>query len=537
MEDGIGPRGTTGTQVKAIRGRHYLYEREGYWDSVAQKKKYRNYRSLGPCDEHGNLLGTQRVDIEGIHSSAPVGPLAVFWAACQQLNVVERVEKVVGDALHARIVVALALNQLTGRRALDGVSEWLGEGPLPNWLGFDADKVNRSRLDATLSALCLHRQDGSIHDRGLLVQESLTRAWRGQTREPAQYFYDVTKAVYHGSTCELAEPGYHPEGTRKNVVGFGLVVSRKNHHPVLCRAIHGGRNDTITVEETIETLQAFGLRSLTFVGDRGMVSKANLDALRAKGYHQIGIVPGTHKAAWQELSRYSDEEMEQPAHLAPRPSGALYARAWNGELMGQPVRFALVLDPMRRAAEKRNRDLLLHEAENTTDDKRQQEIRHALGGIAVKSLGRRGWRIDQDRVKQDAHADGRFLMFSTDMKLSAKDIISIYSERETIEHAFRTIKNDLVLEPLRYHRADRVHAYSTIIYIAWLLWSWVERALARKHANLSLHKAVALLERVHLVQFAAQKGRREWITRPTKLQESLLKDLGALPLLQRTHGS
>lgn len=537
MDGDAEPPGSTSTQVKNIRGRFYLYEREGYWDPVEQKKKYRNYRSLGPCDEDGNLLGTQRIDIEGIHSSMPVGPLAVFWAACQKLNVVECVEKVLGDKMNARLVVALVLNQLTGRRALDGVPDWLREGPLPKWLGFDADKVNRSRLDAALSALCLQRDDGSIQDRGLLVQESLTRAWRGRTREPAQFFYDVTKAVYHGSTCELAEPGYHPEGTRKNVVGFGLVVSRKNHHPVLCRAIHGGRNDTITVEETIETLQAFGLRSLTFVGDRGMVSKPNLEALRANDYHQVGIVPGTHKAAWKELSRYSDEQLEQAIHLAPRPSGALYARDWMGDLMGQPVRFALVLDPVRRAAEKRNRDLLLHEARNATETKRLQELRHALGGIAKKSRGRRGWRIDEDRVKQDAQADGRFLMFSSDLKLSAKDMIDIYSEREAIEHAFRTAKGDLVLEPLRYHRADRIHAYSTIIYMAWLLWSWVERALAGKHADLSLHKAVALLERVHLVQFEARKGRREWTTRPSKQQEALLKDLGALPLLQRRHGS
>ncbi|MGH9896856.1 MAG: hypothetical protein ACREA0_33625, partial [bacterium] len=343
-------------------------------DPTERKKKYRNYRSLGPCDETGNLLSPPRLEVQAVHASTPVGALAVFLASAQELDVLGRIRGVLGDETIARLVLALSLNQVTGRRPLDAVPAWIRETPLPQWLGLDAEGLERSHLDAALTALCHEDEYGVTRDQGLGLQHALTRAWRGRSREPAQYYYDVTKTIYYGSKCDLAEPGYYPGGTRKNTVGFGLVTSRTHHHPVLCRAIPGSRNDTVTVQDTIHTLEAFGFGRLTLILDRGMVSQPNVEFLVHRGHDQVGIVPETHKDAWEYVAKYAPDEVEQARHITRRPSEPLYARAWNARLMGRKMRLAVAIDPLRRAKEQSNRDLLLHEASSTTDPKRLKEV-------------------------------------------------------------------------------------------------------------------------------------------------------------------
>jgi hypothetical protein len=39
--------------------------------------------------------------------------------------------------------------------------------------------------------------DGRMEDRGLVLQEEMTRVWRNGSREPAQFYYDVTRQIYY----------------------------------------------------------------------------------------------------------------------------------------------------------------------------------------------------------------------------------------------------------------------------------------------------------------------------------------------------
>lgn len=527
--------GGKGLRVKRIGGRLYLYQRTPYWDKERGRKSD-EWKYLGRCDENGNLLRAASPRVDTVHSAFPVGALAVFWAAAQELDVLGVAERSLGSDEAARLTLALALNQVAGRRPLDQLPEWVGQGPVASWLRLDAANLTRADFEGALSTLCHRALDGTTMDQGLVLQQALTRAWRGGSREPAQYYYDVTKVLYHGSHCELAEKGYYPGGTHKPVVGFGLVTSKTHHHPVLCRAIPGSRHDTLTVQDTVNTLEAFGLHHLTLIMDRGMVSQPNVEFLVEHGYDQVGLVPESHTDAWDYLARHAPDAIEQARHIVARPSGALYARAWSARLMGRKMRLAVAVDPLRRAHEQSERDLLLAEASTTTDPVRLRDIRHALGTIAVPAQGRRGWAVDEARAKEDRMGDGRFLVFSTDLTLTAEEMVRIYFQRESIEHAFRTFKSDLSLGPLRYRRPDRLHAYSTLIYIAWLLWSWAERRLREKWPTMSLHKALETLESLHLVRFGDEKQVREWTTRPTDEQSKILKHLKASTFLRTGPG-
>ncbi len=174
-------------RVYKVVGRHrYAYEYESYWDPKRRRSHQRMVRYLGPCDSKGRILTEPKTRLESIHSAFPVGPLAVFHAAAQQLRVQERIQEVLDvDEERAATLLTLGLNQATARVPLNHLSAWVRASPLPTWLSLDAEKLTPRSFEEVLSALCHLTSQKTWEDRGQLLQQELTHAWRGSSREPA----------------------------------------------------------------------------------------------------------------------------------------------------------------------------------------------------------------------------------------------------------------------------------------------------------------------------------------------------------------
>ncbi len=521
---------------KTLHGRRYAYEYESYYDSKLKRSRQRMVRYLGPCDRRGRILAQPRVRPDSVSSSFPVGSLVVLYAAARELRLQERVRATlhVGKVEAARIVV-LALNQATARVALYRLPAWTSASPLPGWLSLSAEELTSRSFEDALSSLCHLTAEKTWEDRGLLLQRELTRAWRNGSREPAGAYYDITKQAYYGSHCPYAQLGHDERGTAV-VVGFGMVVSEEHHHPILCRALYGGQNDFLSVSPTLEFLQGQELKHLTLVMDKGMTSKPNVGQAVKAGYHVVGSVKGWSREAVEYASRFPGEELERTENVvATSHGGAVYAKAFTARLLEYPkMRIAVVENLSRKAEDRQARDLLLQELEGPVSKPRLDEIRTELGEVIVSSPGRRGFKVNPKAVEVERALDGRFLLFSTDLSLDGREMYETYFAKDAIEKAFRTSKGDLSLGPVRYRRKDRLDAYATIVYLAYLLWSWAERKLRAKYPERRLSDALRSLESLAWVRFGAGKSAREWNTRLTKDQRDLLSAVGGLDLLPAT---
>jgi hypothetical protein len=517
-------------RITTVRGRRYLQQVESVWDPKRKRSVTRVLAHLGPCDENGKLLHPPRARVESIHSAFPVGPLAVFFAAAEELRVRDRIGQALSlDDREASILLALALNQASARVPLYRLPNWVRASPLPRWLSLDGESLTPRSFEEALGTLCHLTPERTWEDRGLLLQQELTRAWRGSSREPAGAYYDITKQPYYGSHCPYGQLGHDERGTAP-VIGFGMVVSKEHHHPILCRTLPGGQGDSLSVAPVLEMLQAQGLRHLRLVMDKGMTSKGNVERAVDAGYEVVGSVKGWSREAVAYASRWPGEELERTEHVVGTShGGAVYARAFTAPLNGlSKVRLAVVENLSRKAEDRQARDLLLQELEGPVGRARLREIRAELGGVMVPSPGRRGFRIDPKAVEEERALDGRFLLFSTDLTLDGRAMYQAYFAKDAIEKAFRTSKGELSLGPARYRRKDRLDAYSTVVYMAYLLWSWAERRLRAKYPEKHLTEALRSVESVSWVRFGAGKSVREWTTRLTDEQEKLLSAVGAV---------
>src|SRR5256714_12316483 len=93
--------------------------------------------------------------------------------------------------------------------------------------------------------------------------------------------YDISSSYFEGHTCPIAIRGYSRDKRRGSLqIIYGLLCDRHGV-PIAVEVFKGNLLDHQTVKAQIEKIkQRFGIQRVVLVSDRGMVTQANLDALR-----------------------------------------------------------------------------------------------------------------------------------------------------------------------------------------------------------------------------------------------------------------
>ena len=100
--------------------------------------------------------------------------------------------------------------------------------------------------------------------------------------------YDLTSSYFEGSRCPLAARGYNRDGKKgKLQVNWGLLADQRGC-PVAVSVFEGNTADPATLLPQADKLRRqFGLDSMVLVGDRGMISTASIEQLRAERFGWI----------------------------------------------------------------------------------------------------------------------------------------------------------------------------------------------------------------------------------------------------------
>ena len=109
------------------------------------------------------------------------------------------------------------------------------------------------------------------------------RLARRHLAEGAHVLYDVSSSYFEGRTCPLLALGYSRDGRRGSLqIVYGLLCDHEGR-PIAIEVFAGGVHDDKTLPAQIEKLRArFRFTTLVLIVDRGMATKANLEALAAE---------------------------------------------------------------------------------------------------------------------------------------------------------------------------------------------------------------------------------------------------------------
>lgn len=294
--------------------------------------------------------------------------------------------------------------------------------------------------------------------------------------------YDVSSSYFEGRSCPLAQLGYSRDGRRGTPqIVYGLLCDRRGC-PVAVDVFEGSLHDDKTLPAQLEKLRKrFRLGSVIVVSDRGMVTKANLELLRAsEGAAWITALkaPQVKKLVREGALQLSLFDQQNLAEIA--------ADDYPGE------RLVVCRNPLVAADRARKRDDLLAATERALAEIQQRVEQSTLQGtaaigLAVGEVWNR-WRVrkhfqveiedtafsfarKQEQIGAEAALDGIYVLRTSvpEGELDAPDVVRAYKQLKEVERAFRTLKGPLELRPIHHRLEDRVKAHVFLCMLAYYL--------------------------------------------------------------------
>jgi transposase len=314
-------------------------------------------------------------------------------------------------------------------------------------------------------------------------QERIERALaRRHLHEGTLVLYDVSSSYFEGRTCPLAQLGYSRDRRRGSPqIVYGLLCDRRGC-PVAVEVFAGSLHDDKTLPSQIEKLRArFGLGQVIVVSDRGMVTKANLELLRASD----GAAWITALKAPQVKKLVTDGRL-QLSLFDEHNLGEIAADDYPGE------RLVVCRNPLVASERARKRQDLLEATERAlTEIARRVEQGTLKGsaeiGLAVGAVWNR-WRVKKHfdveitdtslafarkrgQIQQEAALDGIYVLRTTvpQSELQSSEVVRAYKQLKEVERAFRELKGPLELRPIHHRLEDRVKAHVFLCMLAYYL--------------------------------------------------------------------
>lgn len=512
-------------RVKTINGKKYKYLVESYYDREKKTSRQRVVRYLGAVDDKGQIKKDPSFMVDNVERVLPVGKMGLYYMMARKIGLRDILEKHCPG--HGFQLLTLVLNQACNRLSLQKAAYWAKTTLLPEWEQYQGEDLSRDDLERGLHCLC-HVENGVKVDNGLAIQKEVaSKCQELDRRKRKKLFYDITKITYYGSKCSYAEKGYNREHRGKMTIGLGMVISMETGFPIRCGIFPGSRNDTLTIDDMLTALKTWGYKKLPIIFDRGMVSADNIAKAREKDFQIITCCPENRNEITDAITLWDENEISNWKNSVSRPSGeTVYVKGWKGKLYNVSGQITVVLNPKRKALEKANRDIMLNEITSISDKKRIKELRRRLSRILIPHKGRKGFKPDEDKLTEEERRDGRFLLFCTDRRFSGKSIFNIYFQRDEIEKSFRCLKGEISLGPIRYQKPERIDAYITIVFLAYLLRMRIRFELRKMEMDLSVSQLFDEMKSVNLVELVCKSKVVRKVTRLNGTQKKIVKQFG-----------
>ncbi len=455
------------------------------------------------------------------------------------------------DIPWSRMALVLAISRLCKPSSELHIAEhYYGQTAMPELLGIPSEKVYDQRLYRALDQLLPHKEALETHLKNRLG-----------TLFNLKYdllLYDVTSTYFEGQ-CEsnpMAKRGYSRDKRSDcKQICIGLVVS-KCGMPLGYEVFEGNRNDVKTWQQMVTTMEArYGKADRIWCGDRGMMSKENIEFMESGGrQYIIGASKGTLKQFERELLtedwRTIRDGLEVKMAQSPDGGKETYilcrSRDRREKEKAMHDRFEQRID---EALEKVKASCRKRKWTKETIDRRVGKIMAknsraaGLFEIEVKQTAGRvsiSWKKNKQWRDWATLNEGCYLLRTNVTNWSAEDLWQAYIQLTEAEAAFRIHKSDLRIRPVWHQREDRVLGHILVCFLAYVLWKTLHQMTKAAGLGDEPRRIFEELGKISVVDVVllTRDGveiRRRCIRRPTDHQAILLDRLGLALPRQLTH--
>jgi Transposase DDE domain len=425
-------------------------------------------------------LGEERFEIA---RALGHGHVAAVLGTVRRLGLDKMLPK--GPERRARLILAMIVARIVEPAAKLATARQLSEATAAHSLGavLGLGEVDEDELYAALDLLGRSQAD---------IEKILAKR---HLEDGVLVLYDVTSSYLEGRRCELAQFGYSRDHRpdRPQIV-FGLLCTPEGC-PVAVEVFEGNLGDPATLASQVRKLRVrFRLKRIVLVGDRGMITKARIDAdvapagldwitaLRAPAIKALAAEGGP-----LQLSLFDERDMAEI--VSDDYPGERLVVCRNPELAAERARKRVeLLDAteasllkIRAMTEKtrnplRGADKIALKVGAVID--RRRMAKHFDLAIAETGLS---WSRKAEAIAAEAALDGIYVIRSSLPAdgFAAADLVLAYKGLSHAERGFRDLKSgDLEVRPIHHRRAHRVRAHVFLCMLAYYVVWHMKRDLA-----------------------------------------------------------
>lgn len=332
------------------------------------------------------------------------------------------------------------------------------------------EEIELHQLYRALDVLATHKEE---------IERELF--WHGRdllSMEVDVVLYDLTTLRFESTRTDLGalrKFGYSKERRSDcTQVVLGLLVT-PDGVPIGFEVYPGNTFEGKTIGDIIEKLRGkYRIRRFIFVGDRGLFSKKNLEALRGEekvGEFIVGMKLGVFKDRHEEfydIRRYTWIS-DQLAMYETTHDGDRCIITWS-KARAERDRKARedVLDKIRRKLSKKK----ITAKEFVTNTTYQ---RYVVGLGDGKEF-----TLNEKAIAEDATRDGYFGVVTNVADMNAKEIVENYKTLWIVEDAFGELKGTLRARPVFHWTDQRIVGHLTLCFLAYYCEALMTKALREK---------------------------------------------------------
>lgn len=413
---------------------------------------------------------------------------------------------------------------------------------LSELLGVPSNAVDEDRLYRALDQLLPHKPDLEKH-----LKNRLGKLFA------LQYdllLYDVTSTYFEGEAKGIpkAKRGYSRDKRPDcKQVCIGLVVS-KCGMPLGYEVFDGNTTDVTTLQTVVETIEErYGRAYRIWVGDRGMMSKKNIEFLKSGDRRYIiGSAKASLKQFEQELSadngRQIRDGLEVKLCVSPEGEEEVFILCRSRDRHEKEAAMH------RRFEERIEKELNKIQVSCQKRRWKKETINRRVGSVMTKNSRAAGlfeveveevadgrvaikWRKNEAWREWADLSEGCYLLRSNVTDWTPDDLWRAYIQLTEAEAAFRIHKSDLRIRPIWHQREDRVLAHILVCFLAYVLWKTLFQMVRAAGLGDEPRRVFDELGKINLVDVVlpTRTGveiRRRCVTQPTEHQAILLHRLG-----------
>jgi transposase len=459
-------------------GRTYLVEVENQRVGGKVKQKFIRYIGVDP-DSNREAFPTcnDELSLDGVKLH---GSVLVLDSIAKQLGLHE----LLGH--HFAPILALVYCHCHDYKSVRNMDKWFNQVNFYKILG--VDKITENDLHKGLEAI----EQMSTR----MVEKSIFETLKSKFDDSCEgVIYDVTNTYLRGGRSTLAKPGRDKEGVRgRNLVQVGLALTAQKGLPIFHQLHSGNTSDFKMFQEGIEDLKRFGIESGTIVYDRGMHAKDSILRLTNNKWKLIGGVP-LHKGIKQFISNLDFEKFKNIRYRLQQGDSVVYAKTFPYQMGEVKGRLIVIINPkkkMKLAEERLNK--IIETKESRSEIPKDMDIFFNKNGD-----------INYHAIKRKEAYDGVSTLFVTG-RITIKDAVATYFEKDLIEKSFMNLKSVLSLRPIRSWLDGKIEGHIFICYLSLVLLTTLRCLLDQKGKKgvkgLTAPNALEELQTAYMIEYS-----------------------------------